>query len=80
MKYILEYNPQISETCKTYIANNINPVFSNEDTDIYGLDYVIEVLEEEINQNDNKDIFGIELKDIETLRKLNDENVSYIEF
>ena len=80
MRYTTEYQPAISETCQSYIFNNINPVFENDSTAIYGLDYVIEVLEDEISQNDNKEIFGIELKDIEVLKKLNAENVNYIEF
>ena len=80
MKYITEYQPAISETCQTYISNNINPVFENDSTAIYGLDYVIETLEDEINQNDQEEIFGIEFKDIKILKKLNAENVNYIEF
>jgi len=79
MRYTTEYNPEISQTCKTYIINNIDPVFSNDITSIYALDYVIETLEEEIGQNDDEEIFGIELKDIELLKQFDTENVNYIE-
>ena len=79
MKYTTEYQPAISKTCKTYIDNNINPVFFNDSTSMYGLIYVIESLEEEINQA-GEEIFGIKYEDIKVLKKLEKEEVSYIEF
>lgn len=79
MKYTTEYQPEISETCKTYIGNNINPVFSNDSTSIYGLVYVIESLEEEVDQA-GEEVFGIKYEDIEVLKKLEKEDVTYIEF
>lgn len=78
MKYTTEYQPEISETCKTYIGNNINPVFSNDSTSIYGLDYVIESLEEEINHA-QEEVFGITKADINALNTLRKQDVTYIE-
>ncbi len=80
MRYTTEYQPKLSETCETYIHNYITPAYSNDSTAIYSLDYVLESLEEEISQNDNQEIFGIELKDIQLLKQLEAENVNYIEF
>jgi len=80
MKHIIEYQPNLTEECKTYISNNINFVFSGEDTDIYALDYVYETLNEEVDQNAGEEIFGISLQDIAILKSLIDEKVDYIEF
>jgi hypothetical protein len=80
MKYIIEYRPQISEECQTYISNNINPVYTAEDTDIYSLNYVYEALSEELGENNNEEIFGISLLDMKKLEKLINEQVDYIEF
>jgi hypothetical protein len=80
MKYTIEYQPTISETCKTYIFNNIPSVFVNDSTAIWGLRYVIETLEEEISQNNEEEIFGIKMQDIKILKQLNIEKVTYIEF
>lgn len=80
MKHIIEYQPQISKECQTFISNNINFVYSGEDTDIYSLDYVYETLSEEIGQNNGEEIFGISLADMKELEKLISENVDYIEF
>lgn len=79
MKYTIDYRPAISETCKTYVSNNINPTFSNDYTSIYGLVYVIESLEEEVDQA-GEEVFGIKYEDIEVLKKLEKEDVTYIEF
>jgi hypothetical protein len=76
MKHIIEYQPQISEECKTYISNNINFVYSGEDTDIYSLDYVIESLK--IAKEEK--IFNAPKSDIKELKKLYNEEVDYIEF
>ena len=80
MKHIIEYRPQISLECQTYIGNNINPVYNAEDTDIYSLDYVYEALSEEISQNNGEEIFGISLADMKVLKSLVNEKVDYIEF
>lgn len=80
MKHIIEYQPQISAECQTYISNNINFVFSGEDTDIYSLNYVYEAISEELSENNNEEIFGISYKDIKELEKLMNEQVDYIEF
>ncbi len=80
MRYETEYNPAITETCKTYISNNINPVYQNEDTSIYALDYVYEELSQLVNDNDNETILGVSFADIEALDKLMNELVDYIEF
>jgi hypothetical protein len=56
------------------------PVFENDSTSIYGLDYVIEILEYEISQNNEEEIFGIIFNDIKLLKQLDIENVDYIEF
>ncbi len=76
MKHIIEYQPQISKECQTYISNNINPVYTGEDTDIYYLDYVIESLQ--IAKEEK--IFDILVTDIKQLTKLLNEQVDYIEF
>jgi hypothetical protein len=76
MKHIIEYQPQISKECQTYISNNINPVYTGEDTDIYYLDYVIESLQ--IAKEEK--IFDISVTDIKQLTKLLNEQVDYIEF
>ncbi len=76
MKHIIEYQPQISKECQTYISNNINPVYTGEDTDIYYLDYVIGSLQ--IAQD--KKIFDVSKKDIKELIKLFNQEVDYIEF
>ncbi len=76
MKHIIEYQPQISKECQTYISNNINPVYTGEDTDIYYLDYVIESLQ--IAKEEK--IFDISKTDKKELKKLWDEEVDYIEF
>lgn len=78
MKYTTEHQPAIAETCKTYISNNINPVFSNDSTAIYGLTYVIETLQEEIDQA-GEEVFGIKHEDINTLKRLEKQDVTYIE-
>ena len=80
MKHIIKYQPNLTEECKTYISNNINFVFSGEDTDIYALDYVYETLSEELGQNEGEEIFGISLADMKELEKLINEQVDYIEF
>lgn len=80
MRYTTEYNPVISQECKTYISNNINPVYSSEDTDIYSLDYVCEVLKLQMNEGNEEVIFNLPSKDMEVLQNLIDENVDYIEF
>ncbi len=76
MKHIIEYQPQISKECQTYISNNINPVYTGEDTYIYALDYVIENLQ--IAKEEK--IFDIPVTDIKQLTKLLNEQVDYIEF
>jgi hypothetical protein len=80
MKYITEYQPQITKECQTYISNSITPSFRNDETNVYALDYVFEVLSEELANNDNEEIFGISLADIKELDKLMNEQVDYIEF
>jgi predicted transcriptional regulator len=80
MRYTNEYKPAISETCKTYIYNNIKSVYQNEEGCIYSLHYVYEELSDLIAQNDGEAILGITPLDIEVLNKLINENVDYIEF
>lgn len=77
MKYTIDYQPEISKTCKNYISNNINPVFSNDTTSIYGLDYVLETLEIDYAK---KEVFGITKADINQLNTLKKQDVTYIEF
>ncbi len=76
MKHIIEYQPQISKECQTYISKNINQVYDGEDTYIYALDYVIGSLQ--IAQD--KKIFDVSKKDIKELIKLFNQEVDYIEF
>lgn len=80
MKYITEYQPNLTAECLTYIGNNINPVFENDSTAIYSLNYVLEALNEELEQNNDQEIFGISKADISELKKLENEQVDYIEF
>ena len=80
MKHIIEYQPQIRQECQTYISNNINFVYSGEDTDIYSLSYVYEALSEVLSENNGEEIFGISLADMKELEKLINEQVDYIEF
>lgn len=80
MKYITEYQPNLTAECLTYIGNNINPVFENDSTAIYSLNYVLEALNEELGQNNDEEIFGITKADIKELEKLENEKVDYIEF
>jgi hypothetical protein len=78
MKHIIEYQPNLTEECKTFIGNNIIPVYTAEDTDIYSLDYVYEALSIAL-ENEEK-VSGISYKDIKELEKLMNEQVDYIEF
>jgi hypothetical protein len=80
MRYTTEYNPEISETCKTYISNNVVPSFSSEDTDIYSLDYISEVLKIQMNEGNEEVIFNLPSNDMKVLQNLIDEKVDYIEF
>ena len=80
MRYTIEYQPQISNECLTFIANNIDPLYTNEDTDIYVIDYTYEALSELVNDNGGEEILGISLQDLSMLKSLIDQGVSYIEF
>jgi hypothetical protein len=80
MKHIIEYQPQISKECQTFISNNINFVFSGEDTDIYSLEYVCEELKNQMDKGNEQVIFGLPSKDMEVLQNLINEQVDYIEF
>jgi hypothetical protein len=80
MKHIVEYQPNLTEECQTFISNYINPVYTGEDTDIYSLDYVYEALSEELGQNEGEEFLGISLADMKELEKLINEQVDYIEF
>ncbi len=80
MKHIIEYQPQISKECQTFISNNINFVFSGEDTDIYSLEYVCEELKNQMDNGNEQVIFGLPSKDMEVLQNLINEQVDYIEF
>lgn len=80
MKHIIKYQPQISLECQRYISNNIDFVYSGEDTDIYSLDYVCEVLKNQMDKGNEKVIFGLSSKDMEVLQNLVNEKVDYIEF
>lgn len=80
MRYTTEYNPAIIQECKTYISSNINPIYSSEDTDIYSLNYVCEVLKLQMNEGNEEVIFNLPSKDMEVLQNLTNEKVDYIEF
>ena len=80
MKYITEYQPNLTKTCMTYIENNITPSIRGEESNIYALDYIFEELSHEIEKNGNEEIFGISFADIKELDKLLNEQVDYIEF
>jgi hypothetical protein len=80
MRHIVEYQPNLTQETKNYISDNINFVFSGEDTDMYSLDLVCEALREQMNQGNEKVIFDIPSKDMATLQNLVNEKVDYIEF
>lgn len=80
MRYTTEYNPALTQECKNYISSNINPIYSSEDTDIYSLNYVCEVLKLEMNEGNEEVIFNLPSKDMEVLQNLTNEKVDYIEF
>lgn len=80
MKYITEYQPNLTKTCKTYIENNITPSFNAEETNVYNLDYVCEVLKSKMNEGNEEVIFKLLSKDMEVLQSLVNEKVDYIEF
>jgi hypothetical protein len=80
MRYTTEYNPALTQECKNYINSNINPIYSSEDTDIYSLDYVCEVLKLQMNEGNEEVIFNLPSKDMEVLQNLINEKVDYIEF
>ena len=80
MIYKIQVNPQISETCKTYINLNLKPTIEEKgEYKTFALDYVHEILGDEIAQNGGEGIFGIEPKDIEELENLLLLNVDFIE-
>ena len=80
MRYETEYNPALTQECKNYISSNINPIYSSEDTDIYSLNYVCEVLKLQMNEGNEEVIFNLPSKDMEVLQNLTNEKVDYIEF
>jgi hypothetical protein len=81
MTYKIEANPQISETCKTYINLNLKPTIEEEgEYKTFALDYVHEILGDEIAHNGGESIFGINPEDIEELENLLLLNVDFIEF
>ena len=80
MTYKIEANPQITETCKTFISLNLKPTIEEEgEYKTFALDYVHEILGDEIAQNGGESIFGIEPKDIEEFENLLLLNVDFIE-
>ena len=80
MIYKIEANPKISETCKTYISLNLSPTIEEEgEYKTFALDYVHEILGDEIAQNGGESIFGIYPEDIEELENLLLLNVKFIE-
>jgi hypothetical protein len=74
MRIIVEYNPSISKHAKRSIFSNITPSMSSNDEDShqYPIDFVVEVLEQE----NEDELFN---KDIEILNELIQEGVQYIE-
>ena len=80
MIYKIEANPKISETCKTYINLNLKPTIEEEgEYKTFALDYVHEILGDEIAQNGGEGIFGIKVEDIEELENLLLLNFKFIE-
>lgn len=80
MRFFIEFQPAISQECKTYIKTHLKPIYNNEESSLWDLLYIYETLDQEISLNNQEEIFGIKLKDIEELKKLVDEEVDYIEF
>ena len=74
MRFSVEYNPSISKHAQRFIGLNITPSMTSNDEDShqYRIDFVLESLEEE-----NQD--GVFNKDIEILKQLLEEDVTYIE-
>jgi hypothetical protein len=79
--YKIEANPNISETCKTYIINNLSATDSSDEYSVYALDYVLETLADELSQNNGEDIFGISQKDLNEIENLLfKQKIDFIEF
>lgn len=78
--YKTVYNPDISQTCKTFICNNINAVYENDVCLFYSISLVIETLEE-MTADSNEDCYmGICESDIKELKDLFlKEEVAFIE-
>jgi hypothetical protein len=80
MIYKIKPNPQISETCKTYISLNLKPTIEEEgEYKTFALDYVLETLADELNHNDGENIFGITNKDIKEIKNLSKQKFDFIE-
>lgn len=78
--YKTVYNPDISQTCKTFICNNIDAVYENDVCLFYSISLVIETLEE-MTADSNEDCYmGICDSDIKELKDLFlKEEVAFIE-
>ncbi len=74
MRFSVEYNPSISKHAERLIKQSITPSMTSEDGDSsqYPIDFVVDTLFDE-----NQD--GVFTQDIEYLKRLLDEEVSYIE-
>jgi hypothetical protein len=80
MTYKIESNPQISETCKTYISLHLKPTIEEKgEYQTYAIDYVLETLEDELNNNDGEEIFGITNKDLKEIKNLFKQKFDFIE-
>ena len=78
MRYTTEYNPALSQECLTHIGLHIEPSIYSYETSVYALDYLIEKLTEQLE--DEEELFGITSNDVAKLKELLDEKVDYIEF
>lgn len=74
MRFSVEYNPNISKHAERLIKQSITPSMTSEDGDSsqYPIDFVVDTLFDE-----NQD--GVFTQDIDYLKRLLDEEVSYIE-
>lgn len=74
------YNPEISDSCKTFICNHIDPVYENDNCLLYSITLVVETLQDATSESNDDCYLGICKSDIEELSQLHiKEDVAFIE-
>lgn len=78
--YKTVYNPEISETCKTFIRNEISSVYHNDVCEFYSISLVVETLMDATSDSNEDCYLGICQSDIDELKALYlKEDVTFIE-